>query len=140
MLVKGKWRGGKRVVTLPLLKNQLQSRERVVKVSDDGKQATTVFRPLEIGNEASLLEAELKTGRTHQIRVHASYIGYPIAGDKKYGDTEFNLAMKKLGLKRIFLHSKEISFCWQTREQVHLVTDLCDELRKVLNKGSGLLQ
>ena len=114
MLVKGRWKGGSRRVEEPLLKNILQSGERVVKVDEEGKSAVTRFTPLKRYSDATLLAAEPVTGRTHQIRVHAASIGYPIAGDEKYGDNRFNRKMRENGLKRLFLHSVSISrlqFC-----------------------------
>lgn len=110
VLVKGKWEGGEKLVDVPLQKNQLLSGERVVKVNQEGKPSLTLFRPLQTSAQASLLEVELYTGRTHQIRVHAASIGYPVAGDEKYGDKEFNNAMKAHGLKRLFLHAAKIEF------------------------------
>lgn len=114
LLVKGKWRGGAKKVEATLRKNQLQSGERMVLVSADGKRAATTFRPLQTfecdGVRLSLLEAELHTGRTHQIRVHAAHLGFPLAGDEKYGDAEFNKFMRQHGLRRLFLHAAEIKF------------------------------
>jgi 23S rRNA pseudouridine955/2504/2580 synthase len=52
----------------------------------------------------------LKTGRTHQIRVHLAHLGFPIAGDDKYGDFELNKALAKGGLKRMFLHAASLAF------------------------------
>jgi 23S rRNA pseudouridine955/2504/2580 synthase len=73
----------------------------------------SVFRPVQFfGKKASLVEVELETGRTHQIRVHATHAGYPLAGDVKYGDAEFNERMKALGLSRMFLHAHQVSFVW----------------------------
>lgn len=115
LLVKGQWKGSKRRVEAPLKKNQLQSGERIVKVEERGKSAVTLFRPLKIFTQASLLEARLLTGRTHQIRVHASYIGHPIAGDEKYGDKIFNREMRRYGLRRLFLHAAAISGQWGDR-------------------------
>ncbi len=109
-LVKGRWQGGARQVELPLLKNVLKSGERMVTVSDRGKSAVTRFRPIKIFDEVSLIEAKPLTGRTHQIRVHAAHLGYPIAGDEKYGDKKFNQSMRKRGLKRLFLHSASIGY------------------------------
>ena len=110
VLVKGQWRDGVRRCDAPLVKNQLQSGERIVKVSRDGKTAITIFRPLQQFADATLLEATLKTGRTHQIRVHLQHLGYPVAGDDKYGDREFNRLMKSRGLDRLFLHAVELSY------------------------------
>lgn len=109
-LVKGRWRGGERRVEAPLRKNQLSSGERIVRVSADGKPALTLFRPVTIYSSATLLEAELITGRTHQVRVHAAHCGHPIAGDEKYGDENFNRQMAALGLKRLFLHARSLAF------------------------------
>lgn len=108
-LVKGNWQEGARRVEAPLIKNILQSGERLVKVSSEGKAAVTLFRPIKIFKEMSLIEASPLTGRTHQIRVHLQHIGYPIAADSKYGDKDFNQTVKNLGLKRLFLHAASIS-------------------------------
>jgi 23S rRNA pseudouridine955/2504/2580 synthase len=58
----------------------------------------------------SLLQAQLKTGRTHQIRVHLAHLGFPIAGDDKYGDFDLNKRLAKQGLKRMFLHAWKLAF------------------------------
>ncbi len=134
LLVKGKWENGKRIIDLPLLKNQLKSGERIVRVSEGGKKSITIFRPIKIGEYVSLIEAELKTGRTHQIRVHAAHIGHPIAGDEKYGDKEFNSEMSNYELKRLFLHAGEIGFCWMTGEKVGFTAELDEGLKKTLSK------
>ena len=110
VLVKGRWMDPVRNVRLPLLKYLLESGERRVRVADDGKTSHTVFRLLARWQHFSLLEAELKTGRTHQIRVHLAHLGYPIAGDEKYGDFALNKALPKEGLKRMFLHAWKMHF------------------------------
>lgn len=115
LLVKGRWQGGEKRVEVPLKKNILQSGERMVKVDETGKMAVTLFCPIFSYSEATLMEARPLTGRTHQIRVHASHLGYPIAGDKKYGDNGFNRKMKSLGLRRLFLHSSGIMYRLKNR-------------------------
>jgi 23S rRNA pseudouridine955/2504/2580 synthase len=105
VLVKGRWMDPVRNVKLPLLKYLLDSGERRVRVSDEGKASHTVFRLVARWEHFSLLEAELKSGRTHQIRVHLAHLGYPIAGDEKYGDFTLNKGLTKEGLKRMFLHA-----------------------------------
>ena len=110
VLVKGRWMDPVRSVKLPLLKYLLESGERRVRVSDEGKASHTIFRLLARWEKFSLLEAELKSGRTHQIRVHCAYLGFPIAGDEKYGDFALNKALPKEGLKRMFLHAWKIQF------------------------------
>ncbi len=109
-LVLGSWRDGKQVVTLPLQKFLTHAGERRVAVDEAGAQAKTVFRLERRFVGFSLLEAELKTGRTHQIRVHLSYLGFPIAGDDKYGDFAANKVLAKRGLKRMFLHAACVAF------------------------------
>ena len=94
-----------RNVRLPLHKYLLESGERRVRVADDGKPSQTIFRLLARWQHFSLLEAELRTGRTHQIRVHCAHLGFPIAGDEKYGDFTLNRTLPKEGLKRMFLHA-----------------------------------
>lgn len=109
-LLSGAWAGKRQLVEAPLKKNILQSGERVVKVARDGKPAKTEFKRLRKFAVATLVEAHLFTGRTHQIRVHAQSMGHPVACDDRYGDENLNQAMRRLGLKRLFLHASELSF------------------------------
>jgi len=114
VLVRGKWRDAKRKVELPLHKFLTDEGERRVRVEHDrGRVATTVFYRKHIWPDLvlplSLLEAELRTGRTHQIRVHLAHLGFPLAGDDKYGDFAWNKALAKQGLKRMFLHARQLS-------------------------------
>jgi len=139
-LVRGCWQDGARRVDAPLLKNTLRSGERLVKVSPEGKPALSLFRPVTIYEQvgesgASLVEVELKTGRTHQIRVHAASIDHPIAGDEKYGDTNFNRLIKEKGLHRLFLHAKSVAFSLSGDDQIYQFSaPLSDELKKVLEQ------
>lgn len=109
-LVKGRWHEGKRNVALPLHKYVSHTGERRVSVRQDGLEAHTVFHLRRNWAGFSLLEAELKTGRTHQIRVHLAHLGFPIAGDDKYGDFALNRQLAKQGLKRMFLHASQVVF------------------------------
>jgi 23S rRNA pseudouridine955/2504/2580 synthase len=106
-LVKGRWRDGQRSVKLPLHKYVLPSGERRVAVKSEGLPAHTVFRLQRNWGAYSLLEADLKTGRTHQIRVHLAHVGFPVAGDDKYGDFALNKQLARQGLKRMFLHARK---------------------------------
>jgi 23S rRNA pseudouridine955/2504/2580 synthase len=108
VLVRGRWGDDKRSVKLPLHKYVLATGERRVAVTGDGMPAHTVFRLQRNWKGYSLLEAELKTGRTHQIRVHLAHLGFPIAGDDKYGDFALNKELARQGLKRMFLHARKI--------------------------------
>jgi 23S rRNA pseudouridine955/2504/2580 synthase len=133
LLVQGVWKHGPREVDVALKKNQLRGGERVVTVDQEGKQALTRFRPLVCYSGASLMEAELETGRTHQIRVHAAHLGYPLAGDAKYGDAGFNREMRSLGLKRLFLHAHYVAFRDPDRDRtVEVSAPLSAELRKLI--------
>jgi len=110
VLVRGKWRDAKRQVDLPLTRFVTVGGERRVRVERTGGQlARTVFYRRETWPDASpplsLLEAELHTGRTHQIRVHLTHLGFPLAGDDKYGDFAWNKSLGRQGLKRMFLHA-----------------------------------
>lgn len=105
VLVAGRWMEPVRNVRVPLLKYLQPSGERRVRVSEAGKASHTVFRLLARWEHFSLLEAHLKTGRTHQIRVHLAHLGYPVAGDEKYGDFALNRVLARDGLKRMFLHA-----------------------------------
>jgi 23S rRNA pseudouridine955/2504/2580 synthase len=132
-LVKGRWKGGIQLVSAPLLKNQLQSGERMVKVSEEGKQSSTEFISRQKFFDATLVEVKPHTGRTHQIRVHAAHIGRPIAGDLKYGEQEFNQKMRKFGLKRLFLHAATICFYLPSSGQnINVAADLDQDLMKTL--------
>lgn len=110
VLVQGRFPDEKRTVRQPLQRYLTETGERRVAVDRDGKDAQTVFRCLHRYDEATLLEAQLMTGRTHQIRVHLAHLGYPIAGDDKYGDFAWNKALAKVGLKRMFLHAASLAF------------------------------
>ncbi|MFO1304520.1 MAG: RluA family pseudouridine synthase [Burkholderiales bacterium] len=115
VLVRGRWRDEMRRVRLALHKFSTKEGERRVRVDDaEGQEAETIFRRERAWTRhdppLALLEAELRTGRTHQIRVHLTHIGFPLAGDDKYGDFAWNKALAKEGLKRMFLHAKEIAF------------------------------
>ena len=98
------------VVNEPLKKFVLASGERLVRAHPEGQASITKFKVLQRYNNATLLQAMPITGRTHQIRVHASLRGLPIIGDQKYGNKQNDLVMRKLGLKRLFLHAQQLSF------------------------------
>lgn len=115
-LVQGSWQLGKKRIEAPLRTDLRVGGERTVKVHASGKSATSDFRPVQaFGRLASLLEVSILTGRTHQIRVHAAYAGHPVAGDRKYGDADFNEQMREYGLERMFLHASSLSFIWPDR-------------------------
>lgn len=132
-LLRGHWNEGRREVSVPLRKNVLRGGERMVEVVEDGKPALSTFRPVNLFSRASLMEVGIGTGRTHQIRVHAAHIGYPVAGDEKYGDSRFNRQMIDYGLRRLFLHARSIDFYLDGHE-VSVSAPLTDELKRVLER------
>lgn len=115
VLVHGEWQNQRQHVKLPLFKYTTAEGERRVRVQADGLVSHTVFSLIRRYGAFALLEAELKTGRTHQIRVHLASSGFAIAGDDKYGDFALNRALLKATdvrgtLKRMFLHAHQITF------------------------------
>jgi len=112
-LVKGHWQHGRMRIDVPLRTDIRVHGERTVKAHASGKAALSEFRPLQFfGKRATLMEVSLHTGRTHQIRVHATHAGHALAGDEKYGDPFFNSELAALGLERMFLHAHSVSFEW----------------------------
>jgi 23S rRNA pseudouridine955/2504/2580 synthase len=134
-LVAGAWQGGKQTVTAPLRKNLLRGGERMVTVDETGKAAVSVFSPVSTFADATLVDVELKTGRTHQIRVHGTHIGHPLAGDGKYGDENFNNEMKSHGLRRLFLHAHLLEFMGSAGDDTITVSaPLDDDLKAVIDR------
>ena len=135
-LVKGRWSTKLTRVTESLKKNDLKSGERVVVVDNiNGKESETRFKVLQHYKNATLVRAFPVTGRTHQIRVHCQTKGHSIACDAKYGHEDFDLEMKNLGLKRLFLHAASIEFTHPlSNERVKIKAPLEPSLEKVLKK------
>ena len=109
-VVEGEWPHAEICISSKLKKNYLRSGEREVVETPKGKESRTVFKLIESKKKLSLLECNLVTGRTHQIRVQASNEGFPVIGDNKYGNNEVNKYYRKKGIKRMLLHAKEINF------------------------------
>ena len=144
-LVHGDWKNPRQHIKLSLHKYSTSDGERRVRVQADGMASHTIFNLVQRFEEFALLEAELKTGRTHQIRVHLSSSGFPIAGDDKYGDFALNRNLQKAdgdraALKRMFLHAHQISFVHpESGKQMTLNAPLppeCDRFLKSLKKAS----
>ncbi len=109
----------------------------MVRVHRAGKIAVSAFAPVAHYRElATLVEVSIRTGRTHQIRVHAAFAGHPVAGDEKYGDRECNARLRAVGLRRMFLHASSIAFRWpdtgtEFRAQAPLPVELASVLEKL---------
>lgn len=109
-IVLGNWPEQVSIVDQPLLKHQPRSGERFVEVSSQGKSARTHFRLLQGYSQYSLIEARPETGRTHQIRVHAQFVGHPLSGDDKYcSEKRSNQLLAQRGIHRLCLHAAELS-------------------------------
>ena len=137
-LVQGEWPARLKVIDQPLHKYLLPDGERRVKVTNqddpDGMRSITLVKVAQRLQGCTLLEVTIKTGRTHQIRVHLASNGHPIAGDDKYGDFEWNKALPKQGLKRMFLHAWRLQFNHPaTGERVALQADLPTELQQYVS-------
>jgi len=137
-LVQGDWPARLKVIDQPLHKYLLPDGERRVKVTKpddpDGMRSITLVKVAQRLQGCTLLEVTIKTGRTHQIRVHLASNGHPIAGDDKYGDFEWNKALQKQGLKRMFLHAWRLQFNHPASgERVSLQADLPTELQQYVS-------
>ena len=137
-LVQGEWPARLKVIDQPLHKYLLPDGERRVKVTTpddpDGMRSITLVKVAQRLQGSTLLEVTIKTGRTHQIRVHLASNGHPIAGDDKYGDFEWNKALQKQGLKRMFLHAWRLQFNHPASgERVALQAELPPELQQYVS-------
>jgi 23S rRNA pseudouridine955/2504/2580 synthase len=134
-LVRGQWQHGAIGIDAPLLVDR-QGGGAKVRVAPEGKPALSRFRLVSHYDAfASLVEVDIPTGRTHQIRVHALTAGHPVAGDERYGDGDFTARCAERGLRRMFLHAQLIEFTWPDRDVDFIVSaPLADELREFLGK------
>ena len=134
-LLFGKMNQGKIIINYPLKKNTIRSGERVVTVDKNGKPALTIFFREHMFDNATLVKIELLTGRTHQIRVHSASMGNFVLGDRKYGDKIINQKFRKLGLKRMFLHSQSFDFLSPvTKKRIIIEAPIEDDLVNFLEK------
>ncbi|MEL0029134.1 MAG: pseudouridine synthase, partial [Perlucidibaca sp.] len=131
-LLSGRLSGSQHRVEAPLLKTERPSGEAVVRVSREGKAAITVFTVIERFKDATLVEAHLLTGRTHQIRVHAQHLGHPLVGDDKYGRDTDNARFKAKGLSRLFLHARALRLTLPSGKKLALEAALDDDFERGL--------
>ena len=131
-LASGRWPRGMKKINLPLLRTELKSGDRIVRVNPEGKSAVTHFAVQQRFDKATFLEVTLETGRTHQIRVHSQHAGCPLAGDDKYGDDDYNGQLKRLGLKRMFLHAARLKFRSPEGNKISVEAPLPEELSQLL--------
>ena len=131
-LLKGELAKGVLRVDAPLERRSGSGHSQPVQVNHLGREALTVFRPREWHRGWTLADVELHTGRMHQIRVHAAYSGYPVAGDERYGDQQANRTLRQAGLRRLFLHACEVEFELPGQGEVTVQAELSPELVAVL--------
>lgn len=136
-LVLGDWQLGEQLIDKPLLVTHRKGGERHVIVSHEGKAAQTRVRLSRTYGAFSLVQCSPLTGRTHQIRVHLQSVGFPIAGDDRYGDADANRRVRALGLERLFLHAQSISFPDEHGNELHFAAPLPDDLDAFLAKAQG---
>jgi 23S rRNA pseudouridine955/2504/2580 synthase len=119
-------------VDAPLAKEDSDARGPVA-VLEEGKPSLTRFRLLEVRADCSYVEAELFTGRTHQIRAHARHLGLPLAGDRRYASGESLKKWKARGLNRIFLHAHRLALTGPSGQELEFTAPLPEPLRAVLD-------
>ena len=110
LIVFGNWPKELKIIDAPLSKRKSKTGEKEAVVENNGKKSLTEFSLIESNNKYSHLKAKIITGRMHQIRAHATYKGFPIVGDRKYGNELLNKQAKEIGLNRMLLHATSISF------------------------------
>lgn len=133
-LVEGHWKHGRIEVDAPLSRDVERGGERMVTVDrSGGKTSVSCFSPLAHYRDATLMSVEIRTGRTHQIRVHAAHCGHPVAADAKYGSKEGAAKWRERGLARMFLHAArlQIRYAGQTLE---LDAPLPGDLQQLLDR------
>ena len=139
-LLVGRWKGEDREVDAALVKSALANGERFTEVDDeDGKPSRSVFSPKARYRDATLCEVQIFSGRTHQIRVHALALGFPVAGDRKYGERGVDKLIRDKGLKRMFLHSHFLKLGADGAfDKLLLSAAMPNDLRAVLDRLPGV--
>ncbi|HLQ85371.1 MAG TPA: RluA family pseudouridine synthase [Salinisphaeraceae bacterium] len=133
-LVEGHWQGGRRRVDAPLTRDRERGGERMVEIDHaHGKRALSEFSPLRHLAAATLMAVRIRTGRTHQIRVHAAHCGHPLAADAKYGANARAAYWRECGLQRMFLHAARIDMP-RNDARFRVVAPLADDLARVLEQ------
>ena len=126
------FKGKERTLDAPLLK-MMNGNERIVRVSREGKPSVTHYRLLERFAQAQLVEATLETGRTHQIRVHSQFGGFPLLGDDKYGIAKGEALLAEIGRRRLCLHARTLVFVHpNTGKRLTVTAPLDDDYEAIL--------
>ena len=133
-LVDGHWKAGAVEVDTPLSRDVERGGERMVTVDPSGgKVSVSRFEPIAFYEDATLMSVRIKTGRTHQIRVHAAHCGHPVAADDKYGSNQRARLWQERGLKRMFLHAEHIDMPYDN-DTLQLDAPLANDLQQILDR------
>lgn len=136
VFVKDRWQVSDCSIRHRLKKNSAESSGRKMRVEQNGQTAHTIFSTQGVTPHGSLMVAEILTGRTHQIRVHAQQENHPVAGDRRYGDFEYNRNLQKLGLQRMFLHAEKLSIRLEVLEREYTFdAPLPDDLQVFIHRS-----
>jgi len=130
-LLSGSMTGDRIAVDQSITRNK-GSRNNSVSISTNGKTALSYITLIKQFKDCCLVDIKIETGRMHQIRVHAKSIDQPVCGDTKYGDVSINKKMRNYGLKRMFLHSKKLSFFYKGKHDIEAPTP--EDLTIVIDK------
>jgi len=135
-LLKGHLSPKQGSIEAPLIKSHAGGKKDVqISGKHKAKYALTHYKVVKYVGDYSLVEVQIVTGRTHQIRVHFKAIGHPVCGDTMYGDPKTNEKLRELGLKRQFLHAAELTFkIPQNQKELHLKAKLPKDINDVLKK------
>jgi len=134
-LLNGEWKGGDKTIDIGVSKIK-RGGEHIMQIDKHGDRAVSHFSPLEIFDQddktCSLMKITIETGRTHQIRIHAQHCGFPIVGDTKYGNKTANKKFRELGLKRLFLHARQLYL--PLADPITINAPISDDLNSLLQK------
>jgi len=131
-LVRGHLQHEKGRIEAPLMRARRDRKKIGLAMQEEGREAITEYEAIDFYGAYTLVEARILTGRTHQIRVHFASIGHPVTGDELYGDKKVNKDLRKLGLKRQFLHAAKLSFKMPDGEEINIENKLPSDLKAVL--------
>ncbi len=135
VFTKRGWPEAKHIIDVPLRVTNRRNGERHVDVHPEGKSAVSEFRMVQRYKEGDLLRVKILTGRTHQIRVHAAHAGFPVAGDERYGDADYNRRLTKFGLRRLFLHASSLRLdLGEDLDDIHIHAPLPSTLNATMDQ------
>ncbi len=138
-LVHGRWQGGKRHITLDLKReNNSYQKMQVAEEDEDGQTAESIFKPISVYGDCTLMDVQILTGRMHQIRVQLAHLGYPILGDERYGDFKLNREYRDACVKRLCLHAANLACYFElSGQKLQFEAPLPEDINQVLKALKG---